>query len=129
MMTPSPCAPYPSMNSDQPTMPSSVVIFRNELTRQPASQCNVSSLVIFIALSRISKRSARSFRRYFVFVKAEAVAERIHDRQDACTPRRVLDPRLIVFVGLRRDHAVKSIDAGHLHVHSRARTGVAVMLA
>ena len=45
----SPCAPYPSMNSDQPTMPSSVVILRNELTRQPASQCRSSILVIFIA--------------------------------------------------------------------------------
>src|SRR4051794_31242420 len=38
------------MNSDQPTMPSSVVTFRKELTRQPASQCRVSMLVIFIEL-------------------------------------------------------------------------------
>src|SRR5579872_378599 len=38
------------MNSDQPVMPSSVETFRNELTRQPASQCSVSSLVIFTVL-------------------------------------------------------------------------------
>src|ERR1700720_2093905 len=36
------------MYSDQPTMPSSVVTFRKELTRQPASQCRSSILVIFI---------------------------------------------------------------------------------
>src|SRR5580700_11027224 len=36
------------MYSDQPTIPSSVVIFRNELTRQPASQCKSSILTIFI---------------------------------------------------------------------------------
>src|SRR5580693_9513600 len=36
------------MNSDQPVTPSSVEILRNELTRQPASQCRVSSLVIFM---------------------------------------------------------------------------------
>src|SRR6516165_1108932 len=36
------------MYSDQPTMPSSVVILRNELTRQPASQCRSSTLTIFI---------------------------------------------------------------------------------
>jgi hypothetical protein len=48
-MTPvSPCAPYPSIYSDQPTMPSSVVSLRNELTRQPASQCRSSTLTIFI---------------------------------------------------------------------------------
>src|SRR5207248_9941024 len=35
------------MYSDQPAMPSSVVIFRKELTRQPASQCRSSILVIF----------------------------------------------------------------------------------
>src|SRR6266542_3691249 len=37
------------MYSDQPTMPSSVVILRNELARHPASQCRSSILVIFIA--------------------------------------------------------------------------------
>src|SRR5262249_41788384 len=37
------------MNSDQPVMPSSVETLRNELTRQPASQCSVSILVIFTA--------------------------------------------------------------------------------
>src|SRR6516165_9110804 len=31
-------------------MPSSVVIFRNELTRQPASQCRSSTLTIFIGI-------------------------------------------------------------------------------
>src|SRR5271169_5051914 len=36
------------MYSDQPTIPSSVVILRNELTRQPASQCRSSTLTIFI---------------------------------------------------------------------------------
>jgi hypothetical protein len=36
------------MYSDQPVMPSSVVILRNELTRQPASQCRSSTLTIFI---------------------------------------------------------------------------------
>src|SRR6478609_1903857 len=36
------------MYSDQPTMPSSVVTFRNELTRHPASQCRSSIAVIFI---------------------------------------------------------------------------------
>src|SRR5438105_7436484 len=40
------------MYSDQPTMPSSVVILRKELTRQPASQCRSSILVIFTELSR-----------------------------------------------------------------------------
>src|SRR6266436_4488537 len=37
------------MYSDQPMMPSSVVILRKELTRQPASQCSSSILTIFIA--------------------------------------------------------------------------------
>src|SRR6266571_3262736 len=40
------------MYSDQPTMPSSVVTLRKELTRQPASQCRSSILTIFIAGSR-----------------------------------------------------------------------------
>src|SRR5437764_8899799 len=40
------------MYSDQPVMPSSVVIFRKELTRQPASQCKSSILVIFTGRSR-----------------------------------------------------------------------------
>src|SRR4051794_3346694 len=44
-----PCAPYPSMYSDQPTMPSSVVILRKELTRHPASQWRSSILTIFIS--------------------------------------------------------------------------------
>src|SRR6267154_4684614 len=39
------------MYSDQPKMPSSVVIFRKELTRQPASQCRSSILVIFTEFS------------------------------------------------------------------------------
>src|SRR5947207_11984042 len=39
------------MYSDQPTMPSSVVIFRKELTRQPASQCRSSILTIFTDIS------------------------------------------------------------------------------
>src|SRR5215472_1008009 len=39
------------MYSDQPTIPSSVVILRNELTRQPASQCRSSTLTIFTRLS------------------------------------------------------------------------------
>ena len=30
--------PYPSLNSDQPTTPHSVVILRNDSVRQPASQ-------------------------------------------------------------------------------------------
>src|SRR5436853_6417690 len=47
----SPGAPYPSMYSDQPTIPSSVVILRNELTRQPASQCRSSTLTIFMRVS------------------------------------------------------------------------------
>src|SRR5215208_1580929 len=55
-MTPvSPCAPYPSMYSDQPTMPSSVVILRNELARHPASQCRSSILTIFIGLSPLGR--------------------------------------------------------------------------
>src|SRR5215472_8457903 len=39
------------MYSDQPTIPSSVVILRNELTRQPASQCRSSTSTIFTRLS------------------------------------------------------------------------------
>src|SRR5215471_18152821 len=39
------------MYSDQPTIPSSVVTLRNELTRQPASQCRSSTLTIFIGVS------------------------------------------------------------------------------
>src|ERR1700745_3573662 len=39
------------MYSAQPTMPSSVVILRKELTRQPASQCRSSILTIFIGVS------------------------------------------------------------------------------
>src|SRR5918911_436756 len=39
------------MYSDQPVMPSSVVIFKKELPRQPASQCRSSILVIFTRLS------------------------------------------------------------------------------
>src|SRR5712691_2601783 len=38
------------MYSDQPTIPSSVVTLRNELTRHPASQCRSSTLTIFIAV-------------------------------------------------------------------------------
>src|ERR1700722_1268665 len=41
------------MNSDQPVIPSSVDTLRNEFTRQPASQCRVSILVIFIGTSRL----------------------------------------------------------------------------
>src|SRR5690348_13608697 len=44
------------MYSDQPTMPSSVVTLRNELTRQPTSQCKSSILTIFIDGS--SRRAA-----------------------------------------------------------------------
>src|SRR5437764_7744259 len=44
------------MYSDQPVMPSSVVIFRKELTRQPASQCRSSILVIFTECSRAAGR-------------------------------------------------------------------------
>src|SRR5690349_24887526 len=44
------------MYSDQPLMPSSVVIFRKELTRQPASQCRSSILVIFTECSRAPGR-------------------------------------------------------------------------
>src|SRR5437868_12285280 len=43
------------MYSDQPVMPSSVVIFRKELTRQPASQCKSSILVIFTEFSSREK--------------------------------------------------------------------------
>src|SRR5215213_1306766 len=69
-MTPvSPCAPYPSIYSDQPTIPSSVVSLRNELTRHPASQCRSSILTIFMVylarlllhhLSRLNFRVAKS---------------------------------------------------------------------
>src|SRR6266446_4952324 len=38
------------MYSDQPTIPSSVVILRNELARHPASQCRSSTLTIFIGV-------------------------------------------------------------------------------
>src|SRR6476469_329528 len=44
------------MYSDQPVMPSSVVIFRKELTRQPASQCRSSIFVIFTECSRAAGR-------------------------------------------------------------------------
>src|SRR5205085_6939283 len=44
------------MYSDQPTRPSSVVIFRKELTRQPASQCRSSIFVIFTECSRAAGR-------------------------------------------------------------------------
>src|SRR5215470_3898419 len=51
-MTPvSHCAPYPSIYSDQPTIPSSVVTLRKELTRQPASQWRSSTFTIFIGAS------------------------------------------------------------------------------
>src|SRR6266568_3982141 len=45
-----PPAPYPSLYSAQPTRPSSVTIFRNENTRQPASACSCSKRAIFINL-------------------------------------------------------------------------------
>ncbi len=41
-----PSEPYDSMNSDQPVTPSSVLIFRNEKSRQPALQCRSSILVM-----------------------------------------------------------------------------------
>src|ERR1700753_984504 len=41
-----PSEPYDSMNSDQPTTPSSVLILRNEKSRQPALQCRSSILVM-----------------------------------------------------------------------------------
>src|SRR5580704_6586254 len=43
------------MYSDQPVMPSSVVTFRKELTRQPASQCRSSILTIFTEFSSREK--------------------------------------------------------------------------
>src|SRR4030081_2461877 len=46
------------MYSDQPVMPSSVVIFRKELVRQPASQCRSSILVIFTEFSSREKYPA-----------------------------------------------------------------------
>src|SRR5689334_9315405 len=45
----SPSEPYDSMNSDQPTTPSSVLILRNEKSRQPALQCRSSILVMRIS--------------------------------------------------------------------------------
>src|SRR5580704_3865889 len=51
------------MNSDQPVMPSSVEILRNELTRQPASQCKVSSLVIFMGDLRLGHHALPCARR------------------------------------------------------------------
>src|SRR4051812_14432483 len=46
-MTPArPSEPYDSMNSDQPTTPSSVLILRNAKSRQPALQCKSSILVM-----------------------------------------------------------------------------------
>ena len=46
-----PRLPSASVYSDQPTRPSSVVTFRNENVRQPASQCRSSILAIFIGCS------------------------------------------------------------------------------
>src|ERR1700721_1220971 len=43
-----PRLPSASVYSDQPTSPSSVVIFRNENVRQPASQCRLSTWAILI---------------------------------------------------------------------------------
>src|SRR5882757_7491991 len=43
-----PRLPSASVYSDQPASPSSVVIFRNENVRQPASQCRLSTVAIFI---------------------------------------------------------------------------------
>src|SRR5579872_1915736 len=45
-----PATPKLSIYSDQPTSPSSVVSFRNEKTRQPASACSVSILAMRMAL-------------------------------------------------------------------------------
>src|SRR6186713_470321 len=45
-------APKSSLYSDQPTNPSSVVSFRNEKSRHPASAFKVSTLAIFIQSSR-----------------------------------------------------------------------------
>src|SRR3989442_12482926 len=45
------------MYSDQPTMPSSVVIFTKELTRQPASQCRSSILTIFIVIPHLGGKA------------------------------------------------------------------------
>src|SRR5438309_3926136 len=50
------------MYSDQPTIPSSVVILRNELTRQPASQCRSSILTIFIGVSSKLRRQVLQLR-------------------------------------------------------------------
>src|SRR5579871_5222348 len=54
------------MNSDQPVMPASVDTLRNEVVRQPASQCRVSNPVIFILRLRFSRarRSRRAPARY-----------------------------------------------------------------
>src|SRR6185312_2432195 len=43
-----PRLPSASVYSDQPTIPSSVVTFRNEKVRQPASQCRSSIRAIFM---------------------------------------------------------------------------------
>src|SRR3954454_18733681 len=45
-----PRLPSASVYSDQPTRPSSVVIFRKEKLRQPASACRSSILAIFMAV-------------------------------------------------------------------------------
>src|SRR5579862_6791640 len=60
------------MYSDQPTRPSSVVILRNELTRQPASQCRSSILTIFIAV--VLTASTREMPRHCEECSDEAIS-------------------------------------------------------
>src|SRR5258707_8669053 len=52
-----PRLPSASVYSDQPVTPSSVVTFRNENVRQPASQCRSSTFTIFMGLP-LSRRCA-----------------------------------------------------------------------
>src|SRR5258708_15415987 len=111
------------MYSDQPMMPSSVVISRKELTRQPASQCRSSILVIFIAVSSATSRRLVKLR------EVEPVAERVGHRHHSRAPFRTLDRGFVIFIRVSGDRAVESIDPGHLDMHRRTGTGVAVMLA
>src|SRR5712671_2239771 len=119
----SPWAPYPSIYSDQPTMPSSVVIFRKELTRQPASQCRSSILVIFIGVSSAIGN------RIVGLGEAEPVPERVGHNHYSRAPFLVLDRRLVILVWLGGNRAVKSIDPHQLNMDGRTWACVAVMLA
>jgi hypothetical protein len=85
------------MYSDQPTIPSSVVTFRKELTRHPASQCRSSILTIFIRTHSLFSAGAPADGIHCVSTPTTVIA-----RSEATTQSRSDGTRLLRGVYPRR---------------------------